>query len=502
MQRRASGVLLHITSLPSRFGIGDFGPGARRFAQFLTKAAQSYWQLLPLNPTSTFIGNSPYSSDSAFAVNPLLISPEQMVADGWLEAADIEGGYVQNSPAMADYEGAEIYKDKLLRLAFARGRERLAGDAGFQVFCHDEAYWLDDYALFRALKRERDGAGWADWPLELRDRRADALEEVRQGQAEEIECVRFVQYLAFAQWRGLRRHLRENDIQIIGDMPIYVTQDSADVWANPGLFKLGPDKRPLFVAGVPPDYFSETGQRWGNPVYDWPAHVRTDFDWWLRRMRHNLDIYDVIRLDHFRGFEAYWEIPAAEETAVRGQWVKAPGMALFKAMSRRFPALPLIAEDLGVITAKVRELMGTYGFPGMKILQFAFGASIAENRDAPHNYDRNCVAYTGTHDNNTTLGWARAGEAGEDGTRALFAYLGREVTPEQTPWELIRLVMASSAATVVTPMQDLLCLGEGARMNMPSVAKGNWGWRAVEEQFEAALAERLRAMTDIFGRNH
>lgn len=502
MQRRASGVLMHITSLPSRFGIGDFGPGARRFARFLARAAQSYWQILPLTPTSSFIGNSPYSSDSAFAVNALLISPEQLVADGWLEAEDIASGYDQTNPAVADYEGAAIYKDRLLRLAFSRHGDALAGEAGFKVFCHEAASWLDDYALFRAIKRERDGQSWADWPHELRDRRADALDAVRERQAGEIGYLRFVQYLAASQWRALRRHLLENDIQIIGDMPIYVTQDSADVWANPSLFKLDEAKRPLYVAGVPPDYFSETGQRWGNPVYDWPAHEHTGFDWWLRRMGHNLAIYDLTRLDHFRGFEAYWEIPAAEETAVRGTWVKAPGLALFKAMLRRFPSLPLIAEDLGVITAEVRELIGAFGFPGMKILQFAFGPGIAENRDAPHNYERNCVAYTGTHDNNTTLGWARGGEAGPEGRKALFAYLGREITPEETPWELIRLIMSSAAATAITPLQDLLCLGEGARMNMPSVAKGNWGWRAVDDQFETSLAERLRAMTEIYGRNH
>ena len=500
MQRRASGVLLHVTSLPSRFGIGDFGPGARRFAQFLAKAAQSYWQILPLTPTSAFIGNSPYSSDSAFAVNPLLVSPEVMVEDGWLAEEDL-GGYVQADPATTDYEGAEAFKDKLLRLAFARGRQRLETDAGFAVFCHDEAYWLDDYALFRAIKNERGGQGWAEWPHELRDRRADALDAVREGRAEEIAFVRFVQYLAFSQWRTLCRALRENDIQVIGDMPIYVTQDSADVWANPGLFKLDADKRPVFVAGVPPDYFSATGQRWGNPVYDWPAHERLGFDWWLRRMGHNMALYDIIRLDHFRGFEAYWEIPAAEKTAVRGEWVKAPGLALFKAMLRRFPSLPLIAEDLGVITAEVRELMAAFDFPGMKILQFAFGPGIAENRDAPHNYGRDCVAYTGTHDNNTTLGWARS-EAGPEVLASLYEYLGRETPPELVPWELIRLVMGSAAATVVTPMQDLLCLGEGARMNMPSVAKGNWGWRATEEQFEGAVADRLRRMTEIFGRNH
>jgi 4-alpha-glucanotransferase len=500
MHRRASGVLLHATSLPSRFGIGDFGPGARRFAQFLVRAAQSYWQMLPLTPTSTSIGNSPYSSDSAFAISPLCISPERLVEDGWLTEGDI-GESVPGNPSLAHYEEAEALKDRLLHLAFERGRERLAGEAGYRNFCREQAYWLDDYALFRVIKAERGGAGFADWPHELRDRQAEALAQLRERQAEALEFIRFGQYLAFSQWFALRRYLTANGLQAIGDMPIYVTQDSADVWASPELYKLGPDKRPLFVAGVPPDYFSETGQRWGNPVYDWPAHERTRFDWWLRRMRHNIALFDRIRLDHFRGFEAYWEIEASEKTAVRGQWVKAPGLALFKEMLRRFPVLPLIAEDLGVITAEVRELKSVFGFPGMKILQFAFGPDIAENRDAPHNYERNCVAYTGTHDNNTTLGWAR-GEAGETGLRSFFAYIGREIAPEETPWEMLRLCLRSAAATVVAPMQDLLCLGEGARMNRPSVAKGNWSWRVTEDQLDHGLAERLREATEIYGRNH
>jgi len=500
MPRRASGVLLHVTSLPSRYGIGDFGPGAREFARFLAQAAQSYWQVLPLTPTSTAIGNSPYSSDSAFAVSPLFLSPDRLVEDGWLPEAAI-GEDWPGHPGTTDYAAAEAGKNRLVRLAFDRARPRLAEDAAFRRFCREEASWLDDYALFRAIKEAAGGAGWADWVPELRDRRPDALEDVRQRQAEAIELVRFGQYLVCDQWRALRRDLDAAGIQVIGDLPIYVTQDSADVWAHPELFKLAPDKKPLFVAGVPPDYFSETGQRWGNPVYDWAAHTRTAFAWWIRRLRRNLTLFDRIRLDHFRGFEAYWEIEASEKTAVRGRWVKAPGEALFKEVLRRFPVLPLIAEDLGVITAEVRELKAAFGFPGMKILQFAFGPDIADNRDAPHNYERNCVAYTGTHDNNTSLGWAQ-GEAGEAGLRMLFAYLGREVPLEELPWALIRLCMRSAADTVVTPMQDLLGLGEGSRMNTPSVAKGNWGWRVTGDQLDHGLAERLRQTTAIFGRNH
>jgi len=500
MPRRASGVLLHATSLPSRYGIGDFGPGARQFARFLAQAAQSYWQILPLTPTSTFIGNSPYSSDSAFAVNLLFVSPDKLVEDGWLTAAEVGEDWPEH-PGVTDYAAAEAGKNRLVRLAFDKARPGLAEDADYRRFCRDEASWLDDYALFRVIKEEHGGAGWNAWPIELRDRRADALEAVRQRRADALELVRFGQYLVCGQWAALRRDLDALGLQVIGDLPIYVTQDSADVWAHPELFKLGPDKKPLFVAGVPPDYFSETGQRWGNPVYDWNAHVKTDFAWWIRRLRRNLQLFDRIRLDHFRGFEAYWEIEASEKTAVRGRWVKAPGEILFKELLRRFPVLPLIAEDLGVITAEVRELKAAFGFPGMKILQFAFGPDIADNRDAPHNYERNCLAYTGTHDNNTTLGWAR-GEAGEEGLRLLFAYLGREIPLEEVPWAMIRLCLRSTADTVITPMQDLLCLGEGSRMNMPSVADGNWRWRVTSEQLDHGLAERLRAMTAIFGRNH
>lgn len=501
MLRRASGVLMHVTSLPSRFGIGDFGPGARRFARFLRQASQSYWQILPLSPTSTFIGNSPYSSDSAFAVSPLLISPEAMAEDGWLDAAAMEAAVVEGDPAVADFEQAQTKKEALFRAAFAANRERLAGDAEYVVFCREAAGWLDDYALFRAAKREQREAGLAAWPAGLRDREPAALETLQIRMADEIEYARFVQFLAHSQWKALRAQLRQDDIQVIGDMPIYVTEDSADVWANPGLFKLGPDKRPVWVAGVPPDYFSATGQRWGNPVYDWPAHEAEGFAWWLRRMERTLELYDIVRLDHFRGFEAYWEIAASEETAVTGTWVKAPGQALFTTLTRRFPALPIIAEDLGVITAEVRELMAAFSFPGMRVLQFAFGPGIAENRDAPHNYERSHVAYTGTHDNNTTLGWARS-ESGGEALESLYAYLGRRVPHEEVPWELLRLVMQSAASKIIVPMQDLLCLGEGGRMNMPSVAKGNWSWRAVDDHFAASLAARLRGMTEIFGRNH
>jgi len=500
MNRRGSGILLHVTSLPSRFGVGDFGPAARRFIDFCARSAQSYWQILPLTPTSTFIGNSPYSGDSAFAINPVLLSPEKMVEDGYLEPAEIEG-FVQDDPERADYARAEAFKADLLRLAFTRRRDALRNDPAFAAFASENAFWLDEYALFRAIKDARGGQEWTAWPRELRLREASALDAVRREKADDLLFVAFTQHLLADQWRSLRRHAVENNILIIGDAPIYVTQDSADVWSNQGLFKLDADGQPLFVAGVPPDYFSATGQRWGNPVYDWPAHAATRFAWWIKRMAHVFRLYDFVRLDHFRGFEAYWEIAAAETTAVNGQWIKAPGMALFKELLHRFPTLPIIAEDLGVITAEVRELKDRFGFPGMKILQFAFGPDIAENRDAPHNHEPGSVVYTGTHDNTTTRAWFEA-EAGDAGRRILFDYLGREFGALEAPWIMIRLAMMSVARTAISPMQDILTLGEEARMNTPSVAKGNWSWRVAEERLSDELAAHLAYVTGLYGRNH
>lgn len=498
MHRRASGILLHITSLPSPFGVGDLGPGARNFADFLVDAGQSCWQILPLSPTSTYIGNSPYSSDSAFAGNPLLVSPEYMVRDGWLAEGDIEG-FPSNDPDRADFPAATAFKDRLLDLAFSRHALDLPGHCAFGLFRQANASWLGDYALFRAIKQSMGGMAWTRWPAELRDRDASALAERREDLAESVLREEFRQFLFFDQWAGLKGYLSERDILVIGDAPIYVTQDSADVWANPTLFKLGPGCEPRFVAGVPPDYFSRTGQRWGNPVYDWKAHVKTGFSWWVERLRRAFALYDFVRLDHFRGFAGYWEIPAKEKTAEKGEWVPAPGKALFKALLGHFPQLPILAEDLGVITPDVRELRDGFGFPGMLVLQFCFGPGIGDNHDAPHNHVENAVVYTGTHDNNTTLGWLLE-DAGEQGRRALMDYLGREVAPADVPWTLLRLALMSVARLAVVPMQDILSLGPEARMNTPSLAKGNWSWRCRAEAFTPALAAKLKAVNDLFGR--
>jgi 4-alpha-glucanotransferase len=474
------------------------GPGARAFLDFLAQAGQSCWQILPLTPTSSFIGDSPYSSDSAFAGNPLLISPELMAEDGWITPQDL-GVLPDLDPSRAAYPEAAAFKDRLLDVAFARHGASLEQHCPFIQFRTENAHWLDDYCLFKAIKHSLGGLSWTRWPRELRDRDPAALAERAEALSAKILKEAFVQFLFSEQWTKLKEYASKHDILIIGDAPIYVTQDSADVWSNPGLFKLGPDKEPLFVAGVPPDYFSKTGQRWGNPVYDWAAHKAKGFAWWVMRLGHNFKLYDLVRLDHFRGFAGYWEIPAGEKTAEKGTWVDAPGAAFFKALLGHFPVLPILAEDLGVITPDVRELRDGFGFPGMKVLQFAFGHGVGENRDAPHHHVENSVAYTGTHDNNTTLGWF-ANDASEADKKIFFDYVGREIPRESIHWAMVRLAYMSVSKLAIVPMQDLLGLGQDARMNMPSKAKGNWTWRCGEGALGDDLAAKLNALAGLYGR--
>lgn len=498
MKPRASGVLLHITSLPSPHGVGDLGPWAYRFADFLAQSRQGYWQMLPLNPTSTLFGNSPYSSPSAFAGNPLLISPELLVRDGWLNENDFEGAPAFDEQRVR-YEAATRWKTRLLGQAYERFKSKRGGEHEFETFCRENARWLEDYSLFQALKaRFREGP-WMDWLEELRDRREKALRQWESRCRAEIEKERFIQYLFFKQWMALKQYCNGKKIQIIGDLPIYVNDDSADVWLHPEIFKLGADRRPAAIAGVPPDYFSATGQLWGNPVYDWQALQASGYQWWRQRMQHNLRCFDKVRLDHFRGFVAYWEVPAGEKTAILGQWVKAPAEDFFAAMARAFPRLPILAEDLGVITPDVRAVMEGFGFPGMKVLLFAFGKELPSHPYAPHNLTRNCAVYTGTHDNNTILGWWRE-ETSPDDRRRLLNYIGREVPETELPWEMIRLALMSVAETAIVPMQDVLALGAEARMNRPSTVKGNWEWRLLPGQLNPSLSERLAAITELYGR--
>lgn len=498
-RHRASGILLHLTCLPSAYGIGDMGSSARRFIDFLNRGGQRAWQILPLNPTSPFLGNSPYSSQSLFALNPILVSPERMASDGWLKLADLQSG----SPAAlgpVDYSAVDAYKFVLLQKAFERARDDLPHNEAFQRFrqFHD-GRWLDDYALFNVIKNMHDGAAWDTWPSDLKNRETEALEQVRHEQADALLEVKFQQFIVCTQWEELRRYAAAKDVRIIGDLPFYPTFDSADVWASPGLFQLDKQSRPLVVAGVPPDYFSETGQRWGNPVYDWDTMKDNGFAWWLRRLERNLELTDMVRLDHFRAFAGYWVVPPHEDTAINGWWVDGPGDAFFNAVRNRFPTMPFIAEDLGLITDDVVRLRKDFALPGMRVLQFGFGMDGPESVNAFHNHSPNSVVYTGTHDNNTTLGWFMDDLDGK-GRQTLNDYLGREVRAEDVAWTCIRLAQMSPARLSLIPLQDVLGLGSDARMNVPASPEGNWTWRVPPRLMSPRHADRLRRLCALYAR--
>ncbi len=492
MIERAGGILLHITSLPSAYGIGDFGPGALRFVDFLANARQSIWQVLPLNPIDSAHCNSPYSSSSAFAGNPLLISPDKLIDDGFLALRDTEP-VPEFKDGAVEFDKVRAYKDKLLELAWDAFRMR-ADHEDFDAFCRDQADWLDDYALFVTIKQQQGGADWSKWPLELRDRHPHALEEAKQLNADSIEKIKFVQYLFNRQWQAVKAYANSKGVQIFGDLPIYVNYDSSDTWSHPELFKLNHHKRPSAVAGVPPDYFSKTGQLWGNPVYDWEKLKETGFAWWIRRLEHIFRQFDLIRIDHFRGLVAFWEVPAGQKTAIKGEWVPVPVEDFLDTLKNHFGELPVIAEDLGVITDDVKEVMARYGFPGMKILLFAFGEDNPQHPYLPENYDENSVVYTGTHDNNTAAGWFVKDAKPADKKR-LFKYLGDEIETEQVPEALIRLALRSKAKLAIIPMQDLLALPATARMNKPATKNGNWSWRLLPDQINDRVARHLAELT-------
>ncbi|MGM0381973.1 MAG: 4-alpha-glucanotransferase [Thermodesulfobacteriota bacterium] len=497
MKRRGSGILLHITSLPSAYGIGDLGPEAYRWVDFLAETKQSIWQILPLNPTDLAHGNSPYQSVSAFAGNPLLISPERMVREGFLTQSDVENvpGH-QISPT--DYSAVTAGKECILRVAYERFQQGGTRHE-YERFCSENSSWLEDFALFTALRDRFPGKSWTEWPQEVRDRQPGALESLKEDFYDALERTKFFQFVFFEQWHALKAYCNHRGIHLFGDIPIYVIHESTDVWANPDHFALGDNKRPTMVAGVPPDYFSETGQLWGNPVYRWDVLREKGYDWWIRRVEHNLALFDLIRVDHFRGLVGYWVVPAGERNAVNGRWVEAPAEDFLSVLFRRFPQLPIIAEDLGVITPDVREIMHRFGLPGMKVLLFAFGEDLPTNPYIPHNLPRNSVLYTGTHDNNTARGWFKQ-EATPEIKERLFRYLGWKVPADNIHWELIRLAMMSVANTVIFPMQDILGLGEEARMNRPATTEGNWQWRLSPEQVTPGITDRLRRMTELYGR--
>jgi 4-alpha-glucanotransferase len=473
------------------------GPEAYRFVDFLAEARQSFWQILPLNPTERVYGNSPYHSISAFAGNSLIISPELLVQDGFLATADCEP--LPTGPiSRVDYEIVVPSKEKIFDTAYDRFTKTQAHNE-YKRFCSQNASWLEDFALFVALKGHFQGKAWNQWPPDVRNRQPEALQSIKEDLHDTIEQEKFLQYLFFRQWFALKGYCNEKGVQIIGDMPIYVDYDSADVWTHPEIFKVDAERNPEAVAGVPPDYFSATGQLWGNPVYRWDILKQRGFDWWIRRMGHTLNLFDVVRIDHFRGLVAYWEVPAGEQTAIHGQWVEVPVYDFFDALRAQFPSLPVIAEDLGVITPDVREVMQHFELPGMKVLLFAFGEDNPMHPYLPHTYEKNTVVYTGTHDNNTVRGWFER-EAKPKDKKRLFRYLGRKTLAKDISWELIRLAMMSVANLAIIPMQDILDLGAEARMNRPATGDGNWEWQLVPGELTPALAEKLRTMTQIYGR--
>ncbi|NCF67593.1 MAG: 4-alpha-glucanotransferase [Chloroflexi bacterium] len=495
---RSAGVLAHPTSFPGRYGIGDLGGAAYHFIDFLVKGRQSLWQILPLGPTG--YGDSPYQSFSAFAGNPLLISPDKLVQDGYLPSTALEE--VPPFPKdKVDYGWVIDFKRKLLLRTFEQFQVYGLGTQreDFEHFCAEQASWLDDFAMFMALKNyhvEQKGGVWNTWPLDIARRQPQAITWWKQNLADEIRMHKFLQYLFFKQWLELKSYANERGIRIVGDIPIFVAFDSADVWANSDLFYLNEDGSPAVVAGVPPDYFSETGQRWGNPLYRWHEMSQDNYSWWTARLKMSFTQVDVVRIDHFRGFDAYWEIPASEPTAVIGKWIKGPGQAFFETMEQNLDELPLIAEDLGLITPEVIALRDRFHFPGMKILQFAFGGE-RNSLFLPHNFSSNCVVYTGTHDNETTVGWFA--NASEDERRHVLSYMNAS-GGEHIAWDLIRLAYASVADTAVATLQDLMNLDNEARMNYPGRPSGNWQWRHTAGMLSDDLANALRELTELYGR--
>jgi 4-alpha-glucanotransferase len=522
LQQRSSGLLLHITSLPSAHGIGDLGPEAYRFADFLEAAGQTYWQILPLTPVDPGSGFSPYSSPSAFAGNILLISLEKLAEIGLLNQEDLD---VFNEKPVHDVtitETSTLAVDAIaagpitlapstLHAAWIKKRPLLHQAAetflrqattpersDYDRFCDWQTPWLEDYAFFTALQDATGEPFWLRWPEELLRRDPDALTRWREQLHHEIEVIKVLQYFFLRQWNELTAYCFGKKIHLIGDIPIYVQLNSADVWSNPTLFKLDANFQPLFVAGAPPDYFSEYGQRWGNPIYDWTEHERTGFVWWMRRIRHQMSLYSLTRLDHFLGFAVYWEIPASEPTARIGEWVKAPIEAFMHTLFRQFVQLPIIAEDLGAKAAEIQPYLRHYGIPGMRVIQFGFGHDMPTSTYAPHNHAENFVVYSGTHDNNTTLGWFH--ESDEIHRQRMNDYLGCEITEENVVDQICRLTMQSVARLAILPVQDVLNLNENNRMNTPGQGGRSWQWRLESGQLTVEVAEKLLKLTQMTGR--
>jgi len=503
---RMSGVLLHPTCLPGPFGIGDLGTGASQFLRFLQASSQQVWQMLPLGPTG--YGNSPYQTYSAFAGNPLLLSLEALWEDDLLSATDL-ADVPPFPPQRIDYDEVRVFKQHLFWKAFETFQRTATPSQRDELaaFRQQRAEWLDDYTLFMALKEVHHGASWHKWERDIAVREPAALAGCQKTLLPQVQFHTFLQYQFFRQWQALKAACSQHRIRLFGDVPIFVAHDSADVWSHPELFYLDEAGNPTVVAGVPPDYFSRTGQLWGNPLYRWEVMAASDYAWWLQRLQTMAEMVDLIRLDHFRGFEAYWEVPAADETAVNGRWVEGPGAAFFAKVQAVLGDFPIVAEDLGLITPEVRALRARFGLPGMRVLQFGFGGELRTNEHCPHNYSRDCVVYTGTHDNNTSLGWWHEAEPADhpsalnpmQAERATaLKYMASDGT--QPHWDLIRLALASVGDLAVIPLQDVLGLGQEARMNYPGKAEGNWEWRFTSDMLTDDISGRLRELTALYGR--
>ncbi len=499
LQTRGAGVLLHPSSLPSDTGIGNLGSSAYRFIDFLNASGMRIWQICPLGPTG--YGDSPYQCFSAFAGNPYFLDLQPLLNAGFIESSELAD--LQGLPTnYVDYGSLYSLFWPIVTKAFERfqasGLDTLNDYGSLTEFRADQGYWLEDYSLFTALKERFDGKCWLDWPASHRNYERAKTQKMTSAIKQSVDCCVFLQYLFYAQLKQLRAYAGSKGVEILGDAPIFVALDSADVWANRSLFQLDKSGHPKAVAGVPPDYFSEDGQLWGNPLYDWTTHQESDFAWWIERIRSNLEFYDIVRLDHFRGFESYWSVPAKDENARGGRWVQSPGIELFKALSSALPDAKLIAEDLGVITEKVNSLRTATGLPGMAVLQFAFGGD-ADNTYLPHNYDRNCVVYSGTHDNDTTLGWY---QQLDEGTKDhIRSYLN--ISGEFIAWDFIRTALRSSAHLAIFPLQDIMSLDSSARLNTPGSSMGNWQWRFSNDQLNDLWTESsayLNEQVRLYGR--
>lgn len=492
MFSRSSGILMHITSLPNRLGIGTFGKESYEFVDFLKAAGQKYWQLLPIGPTG--YGDSPYQSLSTFAGNILLIDLEILIKKGLLSESDFEGRDCGSDVDYVDYTKVNLHKLEILRIAFERGAEAYKREV--DTFVEENKAWLPDYALFMALKHRFHLKSWQEWPLEYRAREPKSLAKAKEKYKEEIRFWEFVQYLFFKQWHELKVYANKSGVQMIGDVPIYVAEDSSDVWANPELFLLDQLNKPVCVSGCPPDAFSKTGQLWGNPIYDWDLMDQQGYKWWINRIKATYELFDVVRIDHFRGFESYWSIPAGAKTAENGEWIKGPEMKLFKAIKEALGEIKIIAEDLGFLTEDVVNFKNATGYPGMKVLEFAFDSK-EESDYLPHNYDDNCFVYTGTHDNDTVMGWFNNSKK-EDIERAIeYLKLTKE---EGYEWGFIRGVWSSVGNVAIAQMQDFLGLDEKYRMNIPSTIGNNWRWRMRPDQLTDTLTKKIYKMTKLYGR--